>query len=360
MKIRVLKKALHLLSALCLLAFIGSGHAAAETQKLRGYGVDLKQTSASGLSSGAFMTAQFHVAYSATLMGAGIIAGGPYYCAGSYSSNTFVENATTTCMNPIGLGPDSETLIAKAREFAAKGWIDDLDNLKDDRIYIFSGANDKVVTAKVVDQTEKFYRLAGVPPENIKYVKTINAGHAIITDNDDDVPCSKTEPPFINDCDFYQSREILEHIYGELNPPAASLGGKIIKFDQSEFVHTPRASMSGAGFVYVPASCEQEQETCRVHIAIHGCLQGAGVIKDAYYATTGYNEIADTNRIIVLYPQVDPSAASPTNPEGCWDFWGYSSPDPDEVNFYKKDAPQMTAIWRMLQRLAEPGERSDN
>jgi hypothetical protein len=249
------------------------------------------------------------------------------------------------------MGPDSDKLYAKAQEFAEKGWIDDVSNLKDDRVYIFTGSSDKVVTTKVVERTVKFYQLAGLPAENIKYVKNINAGHSIITDNDDDVPCSETKPPFINDCDFIQSHDILRHIYGDLKPPAKTLSGRIIKFDQSEFVPTDSASMSKEAYVYVPASCDKEK--CKVHIAIHGCKQGAAVIKDKYYSTTGYNELADTNNIIVLYPQVEPFASTPTNPEGCWDFWGYSSPDPVNPNFYKKESPQMTAIWKMLQRLAE-------
>ncbi|MEI8634171.1 hypothetical protein P4S72_23275 [Vibrio sp. PP-XX7] len=40
-------------------------------------------SSISGLSSGAFMAAQFHVAYSKDMMGAGIVAGGPWNCAGT-------------------------------------------------------------------------------------------------------------------------------------------------------------------------------------------------------------------------------------------------------------------------------------
>ncbi len=339
-----------LIAFLCLLA--GAG-AFAATEKLPGYAADLSQTSVSGLSSGGFMTAQFHVAYSSSLIGAGIIAGGPYFCSGSYFSNTFMENATTTCMNPIGgMVPDSRKLFAKAKDFAKKGWIDPVENLSNDKVYIFSGSNDNTVKTKVVDQTEKFYELAGVPLKNINYVNTVAAGHAIITDNPDDVPCSETKAPYINDCDFVQARQILTHIYGQLNAPTKQLSGKIIKFDQSEFVDTERASMSKAAYLYVPASCEKE--TCRVHVAIHGCKQGAAVIKDEYYATTGYNEIADTNHMLVLYPQVEPSASSPTNPEGCWDFWGYSSPNPNEPNFYKKEAPQMKAIWRMLERLAQP------
>jgi hypothetical protein len=69
-----------------------------------------------------------------------------------------------------------------------------------------------------VDQTEKFYQLAGVPADNIKYNKITIAGHSIVTE-DGPVACSETAPPYINDCDFTQSHRILKHIYGDLNSP---------------------------------------------------------------------------------------------------------------------------------------------
>eukprot|EP00118_Oscarella_pearsei_P017517 m.174151 g.174151 ORF g.174151 m.174151 type:complete len:97 (+) comp39106_c1_seq2:114-404(+) len=40
-----------------------------------------KQISVSGLSAGAFFSVQFHVAFSDDIMGTGIVAGGPYWCA---------------------------------------------------------------------------------------------------------------------------------------------------------------------------------------------------------------------------------------------------------------------------------------
>ena len=50
---------------------------------LGAFNADLSQSSVSGLSSGAFMTVQLHLAHSATFVGAGIIAGGPFRCAES-------------------------------------------------------------------------------------------------------------------------------------------------------------------------------------------------------------------------------------------------------------------------------------
>ena len=163
-------------------------------------------------------------------------------------------------------------------------------------------------------------------------------------------PCLPTDLQ----CEFMQSHQILKHIYGKLNPPAYpdELSGKIVKFDQSEFIQADNTSMSKEAYAYIPKACETE--SCKVHVAIHGCLQGAAVIGDTYYDTTGYNEIADTNNIIVLYPQVEPSQPIPYNPQGCWDFWGYSSVDPENPVFYTRESPQMKAIVGMLKRLAEP------
>ncbi len=50
--------------------------------QLAAYGADPKQTTVSGLSSGAFMAVQLQVAYSGSIVGSGAVAGGPSYCAG--------------------------------------------------------------------------------------------------------------------------------------------------------------------------------------------------------------------------------------------------------------------------------------
>ncbi len=300
------------------------------------------------------MAHQFHVAYSQTIVGAGIIAGGPYYCAGSTPA-PMVENATTVCMNPLpGFAPNAAALFDVATAFAQSGYIDKLDNLKSAKVYLFSGKADTTVTTPVVDQTVAFYKLAGIPDQNIKYVNNVDAGHSIITDSNQDTSCPTTAAPFINDCDFIQSQDILRHIYGALNPPSAQLSGKIINFNQDQFVRSWFSSMSDEAYAYVPKSCETE--TCKVHIAFHGCEQSATKIGNLFYTTTGYNELADTNNIIVLYPQTEKSSGffSPYNPKGCWDFWGYSSLNPFAPNFYKKNAAQMAAVKGMLDQLAKP------
>jgi hypothetical protein len=320
------------------------------------------ETSISGLSSGAFMAAQFHVAYSKDLVGAGIVAGGPWNCAGNNPfSNPFITpilNATTTCMNPcknsiVGcpsiMYPDSDFLVDLAKDTADSDEIDAVDNLKNDKVYIFSGASDETVVTGVVNTTAEFYQKLGVSDDHILYNKQINAGHAFITTDQNDTQCDKTQEPFINNCDIPQAQRILEHIYGDQNPAAKKLSGELIEFNQSAFLDSPLTSMDETAFVYIPENCRVEQ--CKVHVAVHGCEQGASEIGTTYVKDTGYLEAADTNSTIVLFPQVKESMLNPMNPNGCWDFWGYSTNNLPPYNYYSKDAPQMVAINKMIARL---------
>ncbi len=67
-------------SFVCLPLLFLSG-AAFAADALPSFDVNAERTSVSGLSSGAYMAGQFHVAFSGTVIGAGIVAGGPYGCA---------------------------------------------------------------------------------------------------------------------------------------------------------------------------------------------------------------------------------------------------------------------------------------
>ena len=35
--------------------------------------------------------------------------------------------------------------------------------------------------------------------------------------------------------------------------------------------------------------------------------------------------MGDLNNIIIVYPQVKSRTINPTNPSGCWDWWGYTN-----------------------------------
>ena len=339
------------------------------------YKVKRGQSSVSGLSSGAFMTVQLHLAHSSSFMGAGVIAGGPFRCAESYraaaflAEDAYVQNALYICMNPLvpQTGPNAERLAEVARETADANEIDPIEHLADHRVYIFTGSKDEVVYSDVVQRTRRFYELLGVRPDRIAYHDHVPAGHSIITDNPEDSPLGANEPPYINHGGFMQSHDILRHIYGALEPPSERLSGRLFRFDQTEFFGgEPRASMSEFGYAYVPRAVE-DGASAHVHIALHGCKQGYNYVNyvngrpdirnvppygNRYVTTTGYNHIADSNHIIVLYPQAQGTDDGATqNPDGCWDWWGYTSPDPQQPDYYSRSAIQIRAIHGMLSRL---------
>jgi hypothetical protein len=331
--------------------------------------LDRDSLSVSGISSGAFTAHQFHLAHSAAVVGVGMIAGGPYACAkGTYGWSRFdvtgLYVATSICSNTNPLWffqgpPDPAQSVGQARNAAAAGRIDDLANLDGDRVWLLSGRADRTVPTAVMDTVDAVYRSLG--DSDITYQIIDDAQHAMITD-DFGNPCSALRSPFINDCDVDAAGAMLAHIYGPLAPKMAETDLRpLLAFDQHPYVDgTPGSiSLADVGYLYVPEACAAG-ESCRLHIALHGCQQYAGAIGDAFTTGAGYNEWAESNRIVVLYPQTTATGgwfSFGVNPSGCWDWWGYTGPD-----FASRDAPQIRALARMADalsgdnRLASPAE----
>ena len=296
-------------------------------------------TTISGLSSGAFMTVQVQTAFSGAIAGAGVVAGGPFDCAGGS-----VTRALYVCMDQFWIWPDTRRTLDKIA--ALDGRIDPPEGLADDRVYLFHGTEDDTVGRPSMDALRDTYLTLGVADASIRYVSDVEAGHGFLTEAGH-VECWRTAPDFLNDCDIDQAGSILMWLLGPLEPAAAP--GALLRFDQTLYTGGA-AGMDDTGFVYVPQACAAG-ETCRLHIALHGCKQGRERIGEAYATLTGYNGWAESNRIVVLYPQAL-SVPSPWyapfsgNPNGCWDWWGYSGKD-----YLSREAPQIAAIARMAAAL---------
>ncbi|MCM8594623.1 hypothetical protein [Accumulibacter sp.] len=204
----------------------------------RGVHVDVGQISVSGISSGGFMAHQFHVAHSAHILGAGIVAGGPYYCARGNILDAVTRCSQFVMLQCVALGLDprwcSKTDLAPrskgAIETAAQesfaealrqqgdGTIDPLTNLKQAHVYLFSGIHDENVPQGVMDTLFRFYTDAdkgGVAQSQIEYSRTFPARHTMVRDGFDkpagnvvgNCPLPPTPAPpidrnaFIDDCE---------------------------------------------------------------------------------------------------------------------------------------------------------------
>lgn len=300
------------------------------------------RTSVSGLSSGGFMTVQYGVAFSASVKGLGVVAGGPYNCA--YVNVGGIE----ACMRGV---PSGESSWRAAEGFAALGQIDPVANLAKLKVYVFGGTQDSVVQPAVVKATYDFFVAAGVPKANLAYERTLPAGHAFIAPTFGNA-CQVNAAPYIDRCAvaghaYDQPRAILEHIYGPLQPAVPTLSATVQAFAQRPFAD-PTTGMDETGYVYIPKACAADARQCAVHVVFHGCQQGAKTVGDDVYAKLGYNAWADSNRIIVLYPQISATEVPP-NPNGCWDWWGFTG-----LDFQVRRGAQLSAVKAMVDRLTAP------
>jgi hypothetical protein len=318
-------------------------------RSLQSYNVDKTQTSVSGISSGAFMAVQFGTAWSSMVKGVGAIAGGPYGCSeGSGAA------ALSTCMGGMP-EIDLRTLTERTDGWSAAGVIDNVRNIATQKIYLFSGYNDNVVARAVANALYFFYQhYQSSSTGNIFYQTSIGAGHSQVTLAFGG-KCSANSGEYINRCGYDQAGSILQHIYGALMPRNhGALTGQLLTFGQGEFTRPDQPSddsMDDNGFLYVPAACAAH-EPCRLRIALHGCLQSVSNIGQDYVSHAGYNEWADPNNIIVLYPQAQ--ALGLANPQACWDWWGYLDKDPTVTPAYLlQSGPQIRAIKAMVDRLGQ-------
>jgi len=125
------------MSILVVASTAPAGAHAQAVQALPAFNVDIAQSSVSGLSAGGYMVMQFEVAFSSNLKGAGIIAGGPYYCA---QGNQTTATSVCSCV-PFGcFGPSTTNvpdLIRITDRNAAQGVIDATSSLRNGRFWLF-------------------------------------------------------------------------------------------------------------------------------------------------------------------------------------------------------------------------------
>jgi poly(3-hydroxybutyrate) depolymerase len=321
-----------------VLVLLGCALGAAAADPLPALRAQADGVTVSGVSSGGYMAVQMHVAHSASVAGAGVIAGGPYYCAQGSVFAAFYNCMTPGWWTPL---PRTAALKAQADALSAARRIDPVRNLENSRAWLFTGGNDHTVYRAVVEGVRDFY---AAYKTQVTLVADKPAGHAMVTEARGG-KCGSSEPPYIVDCDYDAAGALLIALLGKLKPAAAKETGRLARFDQSPY-GSADISMDTTGFVYIPQRCEKER--CRVHVAFHGCRQGASEIGEEFVRDAGYNRWADTYGLIVLYPQaIKRFSPFAWNPRGCWDWWGYTG-----AGYHTQSGAQIRAVKAMIDRLA--------
>lgn len=302
--------------------------------------LDRQRISVSGLSAGAFMAHQLHIAFSDIFCGAGLIAGGPYL-----GSNNSLWGALLHGLHGLP-APDAHQLCLKARALANMRQIAPLENLDGSRAWIFHGRQDTVVNRKVVEALVLFYS-AFLQASDIGYVAHVDVGHAMPTDRYGSTGNDKPESPYLANCGYDAAGELLAYLHGPLHARTTATPDGLQSFDQRPFLRMrTRLSMDDTGFVYVPQGA-REGRRCGLHVALHGCKQHRDAIGSVFAQHAGYNEWAEANDIIILYPQAAATQDFSTfNPAGSWDWWSYTGQD-----YALRSSAQMSSIVAMVQAI---------
>ncbi len=318
-------------SLLSLLLLITGTLWAGETPPLD---IETSRITVSGMSSGAQMAHQLHLAYSDLFSGVALLAGGPFGCAeGS------VVNALGRCLakpgTEISLTALHETIMAAALD----GRLAALENLTDDPVWIFHGSLDNAVPASINDALVSTYQ-ALIPAEQITVISDIPASHTFPADGKG-TACDQVKSPFVGDCGYDAAGELLQALYGELTPPAVEVSTTLtpVKLQGAN-----DALLDEDAWLFIPPACSEAGAACKLHMVLHGCAQSASQVQTAFIEQSGYLQWAESNNIVLAFPQAKVSMA---NPLACWDWWGYSG-----ENYLWREGKQMTVLVNWIRKLS--------
>ncbi len=293
--------------------------------------IDAKRISVSGISSGAYMAQQVHLAFSATISGAAMIAGGPYGCA-----KGDLKTALAECLKPER-PVDVAGLAQRVRDRAIAQSLDSISGLAGDRVYVLHGrADDTVAPAMSKASLDLYHALSDAADIQADLDRPMAHAFATATPGD----CRPDDAHLAN-CGIDLAADIFRHVVDADLGEAGAPTGELLAFDQRPFAdaeHDPL--LADRGYLYVPKG--GREQACGLHIAFHGCEMQAERIGTRFVAEAGYNRQADLAQVVVLYPQVR-SSLMPLNPKACWDWWGYTGQEYDT-----REGAQMRWLRRVL------------
>jgi len=307
-----------------------------------GYRIAPQSLTVSGFQAGGFFAVQYHVVFSSNVSGAAVLCGGPYWCA--KGNDTIAQTSCSTDPNSINIAD----LVTHTSREASKELIDPPSNLNNSKVWLYSGLNDTIIVQGVVQKLGQYY-LNYIPKDNIEVVFDHLAEDAFPTLNYGNSPCTFLGPNYINKCQYDPAGALFKFLYGKLNNPTSPNVNSLKTVDQSNFVPPPQtledASFQDIAYLYVPTDCQNGTVQCKLHVVFHGCSQTLDTLNTTFVQNTGYNTWAESNNIIVLYPQVK---AKEHNPDGCFDYYGYSG-----STYASREGIQIQTVRNMVNSLYE-------
>jgi len=304
--------------------------------------VDPNSITLGGFSSGSSFSTQFHVAYSTIIKGVGLFCGFP--------------ELTSLQTNDAATGGESisvDQLVQDTLSLESQNGIDSTENLANSKIFIVHGTKDEVVDPEYAPKVVAYYKKFAVSSSQIVAKLNIEASHAVVSNRRGAACGEMNYPTFIENCQEDTVKEMFQHLYPNIVGPGndGELSSTLKSFNQVEFFDNHgSSSMSETGYYYVPASCNDNGNSCYFHVFFHGCAMSADNIGTEFIENSGLLEMSEANNIVLLFPQIKKSNWFSNNPHGCWNQLGYMN-DLHNGAYARKDAVQMKGIFKMLNRI---------
>lgn len=172
--------------------------------------------------------------------------------------------------------------------------------------------------------------------------------------------CNERSWPWIKNCGIDAPQIVLSDAipsFINIRAPKDIVDDSFYIFNQTMFAVIGSGLEEQDGFIYIPDSCEHKN--CHIHFHYIHCMKFPGIstskIKyDRYWHArfSGLNEFAESNNIIVVYPQIASTGINPPNPRACFDYYGFTD---HRYNF--PTAPQIESILKMKALLRNPAIR---
>lgn len=187
----------------------------------------------------------------------------------------------------------------------------------------------------------KVYEKLAVQPTagGLRYLKQLPADHSVPTDNIIGLKvgsqvgdCKAFASPHLNAYEVFDGRAT--DTYKALMPKRASPSCRNSASRDNRARCTWPSTAAGRG-------------TGSMVSASFPSLYGGDSGWTHFVENAGYNEWADANDIVVLYPQAEfQGSIQHAKPQGCWDLWGYT-----DANYHTRDGQHIKAVWKMVQAL---------
>merc|ERR1712156_524874 len=293
-----------------------------------------------GFSSGPSFATQFHVGYSSFVKGVGLWCGLPELV--SLQTGDAAGGAN---------GVSVQQLMQDTAALESSNAIDSTSNLASSKVYIVHGSEDTVVDPLFAVKIKEFYEGYNV---NQMVAKTYykNGEHGVYS-NRRGTPCGQLNlQTFIQNCGEDTVYEMFEHLLPNVVGPGddGKFSSSLKPFSQVKFFDNfASSSMSETGYYYVPESCNGNVNSCHLHVFFHGANQSTDKIGTEFIESSGLLEMAETNKIVLLFPQIKTKWF---NPMGMWNTIGYNKDLKDYKGQYaSKDAFQMRGIFNMINHM---------